>query len=271
MRSRYQELLQSVYDAAVVSNVYGRITDINDRALQFFQYSREELCSMQIFDIVSGTDKQLLETLCEALNDQRFTLLQAHCRRHDGSLFPAEIAVNMLRFGQVYLCFFVRDITRRKRAEDRLRTEHEAIHNAAAGIVIADLNARIEYGNPAFAKSVGVTPSDRLVGQGLGGFLADPDTIVGDIADTLNAGGTWQADVELKRADGTSRVLACSATCSRNDEGDPVNLVFTFAPRDPDKTSLKIDALERELREVRDYIARLNQETPQSPPDKAAE
>lgn len=257
-RSRYQELLQSVYDAAVVTNVYGRITDTNGRALDFLQYSREELCSLQVFDVISGTSRQLLETLCKALENERFTLMQAYCRRHDGTFFPAEIAVNMLRFGQVYLCFFIRDTTRRKQVEDRLRTEHEALHNAAAGIVIADLEARIEYGNPAFARAIEMDDSSELVGKDLRDFLADPQGTIGAIEQALNAGEAWQAELELRQPGGGTISLACSATCSRDDEGVPVNLVFSFAPQDAGDSAQKIAALEEELRDAQDAISRLS-------------
>jgi PAS domain-containing protein len=136
----------------------------------------------------------------------------------------------MLHFGQVYLCFFIRDITRRKQAEDRLRTEHVAVQNAAAGIVIADLDALIEYANPAFFAILATPDGTQLIGTDLRS-LCEP----GDIVDTILSGvlgerRTWQGEVSLRRKGGEQVVVSASATCSRDEEGEPVSLVITFGP-----------------------------------------
>ena len=265
-RSRYQELLQSIYDAAILTNVYGKISDANVRAVEFLQYDRDELCSLQIFNIVSGTDKSLIQTLCEALKNERFTLIQAYCRRKDGTFFPAEIAVNMLKFGQLYLCFFIRDITRRKQIEDRLRTEHEAMHNAAVGIAIADLDATLEYANPAFSWLVDIENSEELVGKDLRDFLDAPsivDTIKSNMQDEESI---VRGMIYLMRAGGKKVAVDYCATCSHNDDGEPMNLVFSFdevvtdasdgSPPDEDA----LTALKTENERLREELASFRQD-----------
>lgn len=270
-RSRYQELLQSIYDAAIVTNVFGKITDANSRATEFLRYDREELCTLQVFDVIAGADRSLINTLCTALQNERFTLLQAYCRRRDGSFFPAEIAVNMLKFGQVYLCFFIRDITRRKQIEDRLRTEHEAIHNAATGVVIADLEARIEYGNPAFGALVNFADSDDLIGEDLHGFVHPQDTIEKVLREAVEAEGVWRGPVSLRGSGSAVRQVEMGATCSRDSEGEPVNLVFSFADRaapavnDADVTQRQQD-LEDARRQIADLTAELTRLRAATPP-----
>jgi PAS domain S-box-containing protein len=228
-RSRYQELLQSVYDAALVTNVFGKITDANVRAVEFLHFSREELCAMQVFDIISGADRSLMQTLCQGLEHERFTLIQAYCRRRDGSFFPAEIAVNKLHFGQMYLCFFIRDISVRKKAEDRLRTEHVAIQNAGTGIAIPDLDVTLEYVNPAFAGMLGYPRAADLESVDLRELLVD-HTAADDLTKLVLANDqTWMNEMSMRRQDGEELFVQISAVCSRDDEGKPVNIVFSFA------------------------------------------
>lgn len=261
-RSRYQELLQSIYDAAIVTNVFGKITDANSRAQEFLRYDRDELCTLQVFDIIAGADRSLINTLCNALQDQRFTLLQAYCRRRDGSFFPAEIAVNMLKFGQTYLCFFIRDITRRKQVEDRLRTEHEAIHNAATGVVIADLEARIEYGNPAFGTLVNFADSDDLIGEDLHAFVQPAGVIEEIVGQVVQTEGAWRGPVVLKGRGGEARAVEMGATCSRDGDDEPVNLVFSFAEQVTAEPGAEggDDGLRRELEDARRQLAELTAE-----------
>ena len=228
-RSRYQELLQSVYDAALVTNVFGKITDANVRAVEFLHFSREELCAMQVFDIISGADRSLMQTLCQGLEHERFTLIQAYCRRRDGSFFPAEIAVNKLHFGQMYLCFFIRDISVRKKAEDRLRTEHIAIQNAGNGIAISDLDVTLEYVNPAFAGMLGYPHTADLEGVDLRELLVN-HTAADDLTKlVLGNDQAWMNEMAMLRKDGEELFVQISAVCSRDDDGEPVNIVFSFA------------------------------------------
>ena len=87
--------------------------------------------------MISGADQSLIDTLCENLENERFTLIQAYCVRKDGSFFPSEIAVNKLHLESKHLCFFLRDITVRRQAEEMLRTEHNAIQNSGSLLKIA--------------------------------------------------------------------------------------------------------------------------------------
>ena len=117
--SNFQELFQSVYDAALITDRRGMILDANVRAVQFLEYPREELRDHNVMEIFSGANEALLATITETLVKDRFVLIQAYCTRQDGTLFPAEISTNLLTLsGQDYLCFFIRDITRRVRAEE---------------------------------------------------------------------------------------------------------------------------------------------------------
>lgn len=117
--SSYQPLLQSLYDAALITDFTGKITDANARAIDFLQHDRAALCALQVLDIISGADDSLLQTIRENLENERFTHIEAYCVRKDASIFPAEIVVNQLRHAtERQLAFFIRDITRRRQVEE---------------------------------------------------------------------------------------------------------------------------------------------------------
>ena len=122
--SHFQRLLQRLYDAALIADVHGRIVDVNVRAEEFLSYSGGELRGMTVSDVISGADESVLRTVSDNLENERHTLIQAYCLRKDGSYFPAEVAVSKLGLGRLHLCFFIRDITIRRQAEEMLITEH---------------------------------------------------------------------------------------------------------------------------------------------------
>jgi len=227
--SRYHELLQSIYDAALITDLDGIIAEVNTRAVEFLQWSTEELTGVSVSDVVSGADASVIKGLVKNLENERYTLIQAYCIRKDGSLFPSEIAVNRLRAaGEGRLCFFLRDITVRRQAEEMLRTEHNAIQNAANGIVIADLVANLEYVNPAFAEMMGFESGEALVGIGIREVLGEGEATEKMLDDVLKHGHTWTGELSVESPTGETVDLGVLATCNRNSDGETVGIVFSF-------------------------------------------
>jgi len=227
--SRYEQLLQSIYDAALITDTGGRIIDVNDRAVEFFRYEREQLLGVGIVDLLSGADDSLIDTVLENLENHRFTLIQAYCVRRDGSHFPSEIAVNRIDLGEeVHLGFFARDITLRRQAEEMLRTEHNAIRNSGNGIAVADLAARLEYVNPAVTRMWGCDSDDQLIGRDVKELLGETAK-AGKMLDTvLQEQEDWSGEMQAVRRNGEEFHVQVSAACNRNSDGDPVGVVFSF-------------------------------------------
>lgn len=117
----YSKLLQSVYDGVLITDLSGRIIDLNARAAEFFMRHEDELAGTPAMDLMIGADESLLDSILNNLREHRFTLIEARCLRKDQTTFPAEIAVNKIDLdSEGQLCFFVRDISVRKSAQDAL-------------------------------------------------------------------------------------------------------------------------------------------------------
>ena len=122
------ELFQNVYDSAFITELNGKIVDANVRATQSFFYSREEFKNGAIMDVVMGMTEEVLATIGENLQNDRFTLIQAECARQDGSVMPSEISTCKVTLSEkTYLCFFIRDISARKEVEDALQAAHDTL------------------------------------------------------------------------------------------------------------------------------------------------
>ncbi len=227
--SRYHELLDSIYDAAVITDLNGNVTETNARAVQFLQWAKLDLAKLNIRDIISGTDDTLMASLCQNLENKRFMLIQAHCVRKDGTYFSSEIAVNRLRSGAGNLCFFIRDITVRRQAEEMLRTEHNAIQNAANGIAIANLQGVLEYSNPAFASMMDVEDPEDLVGASIFDMFDGSNMVEDMFRVVLEEDRRWHGEVSAEMPSGKMIDLEIQATANRNSDGEQVGLVFSFS------------------------------------------
>ncbi len=224
----FQALFHSVYDAALITQLDGRIVDANTRASDFLQQSLDELRQRNLITIISGADASTLQTLQANVDGDRFVLIQAYCARKDGTLFPAEIAVNHLSVRKdVYFCCFIRDVTLRRQAEEMLRTVHNAIQNASTGIAISNLAGRITYVNQAAVAMWGREKKDDMLGRTITDLMPDTDQTRTMLA-AVRAGRGWTGEIVITRKDGSPLQLQVSATENRDTDEERVGMVFSF-------------------------------------------
>ncbi len=254
-RGGYDELFQNIYDAAIVTDLHGRIRDVNARATTTFGFTPAQFSHLVLEQVMAGADTELVRTLHENLQRQCFTLLQASCTRADGSTFPAEVSVSPLRLSTPHLCFFVRDETVRRQTYEMLRTEHNALQNASDAIVVIDPQTKIEYANPATARIWRYRAPGDLVGQPLGVLLLNPDdgaavveSLAGETSDTAGVAIARRADGEAFRAE-------IRASANRDGDGNVVGAVLSFS----DLTERdRVQVAEHETETMRDGLRRLH-------------
>jgi PAS domain S-box-containing protein len=99
----------------------GRILEANKAAVDVYGYSRDELLALRIHDLRARETKGLIaDQLAKA--DLEGILFESVHRRKDGSTFPVEVSSQAATIGGVRaLVSAVRDITRRRQAEEALR------------------------------------------------------------------------------------------------------------------------------------------------------
>lgn len=226
--SDFQQLLQNVYDGAVITDYTGRIVDSNVRVSQFLGYEHDELSRMEVFDLLYGADETLMPMIRENLANTRFVLLQAFFIRKDGSILAAETAINRLFLsGQDYLCFFVRDITLRRQSEEQLRIEHTAIQLAGSGIIIVDLQGHVMYANPATLRMWGIETQEAAQALTLGDLLNNNE-LAAAVVTTVSTTQAWCEEVETRRLDGITFCTQAAASATYNTDDELIGLVLSF-------------------------------------------
>ncbi len=241
---RYTALLESIYDAALITDMDGNVVDANTRACEFLLWDKDALRERSIDSLISGAERSLLSEIVRNLEKQRFVLLQAYCHRRDDSLFPSEIAVARIRTDEDRLGFFIRDITLRRHAEEMLRTEHNAIQNAANGIAIANLDGIFEYVNPAFAQMMESKDQSYMIGDNIRD-LFEGRGVADELMQSLRGErGSWSSEVSAEMPSGRVVALEVMANCNRNSDGEIVGFVFSFTDLSDRK---RAEAAQREV------------------------
>jgi PAS domain S-box-containing protein len=246
----FQALLQSFYDGTIITDLNGTILDMNRRVAQLTGLPRAELLGEHAMGLLAGADEGLLKTIRDTVESERHVLLQAYVLRDGEEDFPAEVAVNRLEVARhAYLCFFIRDVSLRKQAQQRLRVEHSAVQNAGTGIVITELNGSIRYVNPAFVRLWGSEDAEVVRGDDVREVFADKAEAE-RIVDVVLGGSTWEAEACARRCDGMYFYVAVSATANHDEDGNTNGLVFSF---------MDVDARRQAEEALRRYQAELEQ------------
>ena len=99
-----------------------RILSANDEACRNLGYTPAELCTMHIFDIDPTFPLGRWQQHRHDLRARGSDTFETFHRRKDGTTFPVEITNNYLEFqGSGFSVVFVRDISERKQAEEKIR------------------------------------------------------------------------------------------------------------------------------------------------------
>ena len=198
---QFRALLDSAPDAVVIADARGRMVLVNGQTELLFGYRRQELVGQPIEVLLPERLRGLHVGHRDGyLEDPRTRPMGAGLdlagRRKDGTEFPVDISLSAIRTAEGSLAMaFIRDVTSRKEAEERLRRSEERfrvlLDSAPDAAVIVDANGRMVLVNGQ-AERLFDYRREELVGQAIevllperlravhvghrDGYLADPRT-----------------------------------------------------------------------------------------------
>jgi formate hydrogenlyase transcriptional activator len=181
----FRTLLDQSNDAIkVIDPETLRFLDVNEKACMELGYSREELLSMTVPDIDPDADESLLARVRQELQEAGFVIMETVHRRKDGTTFAVEVNMRRVRLDREYCVSISRDITDRKRAEERLREFERVVEHLEEMIVVMDRQYRYVIANRAFLRYRRLT-KEQVVGQ-LAANLLNPGVFEATIREKLD-------------------------------------------------------------------------------------
>ncbi|OPY79530.1 MAG: Blue-light-activated protein [Syntrophorhabdus sp. PtaU1.Bin153] len=167
---RYRALFEAANDAILLMQD-DHIIDCNPKTLEIFGCSKDRVIKRYPEKFFPGFQPD--GNPSSALAKKRTGLALAgtpqffewRYRRYDGTVFDAEVSLNRVELsGKVFLQAIVRDVTKRKRAEEALQTEREnfeaLLDQAPFGMVAIGTNGVFKYINPKFKEFFGYDLED---------------------------------------------------------------------------------------------------------------
>jgi protein-histidine pros-kinase len=167
VENMFRGLLEAAPDAIVGVNRHGLIQLVNAQTEALFGYSREELIGQPVEILIPENHRRAHPGLRESYFAAPRTRpmgagIDLVARRRDGTAFPAEISLSSIETDDgILVSAAIRDVTERKRAEQRFRGLVEAAPDA---MVIVDRDGRIQLVNAQTERMFGYA-RDELLGR----------------------------------------------------------------------------------------------------------
>ena len=109
-------------------DVEGRFHRVNQAACVLHGMTRDKLLGGTVWDVTSAYTGDEWNAFWKTLRREKSMIKESYHLRKDGSRFPVEVLVSYVEVdGSEFCCAFVRDISRRKRAEQTIRTAEERL------------------------------------------------------------------------------------------------------------------------------------------------
>jgi PAS domain S-box-containing protein len=154
---RYRTLMEQASDAIFVADPKGRLTEVNEHAIELLGYTRDELLQRHAMDLMSIEDVSQLPRHVADLKAGKTILVERPVRRKDGTFLTGDVSAKILEDGR--LMTSIRDVTERKQLREAQK--HEAVGRFASGIAddFSDLVDSIAVHADELALRIGTDPS----------------------------------------------------------------------------------------------------------------
>ena len=180
----------------LIDPLSARLLNVNEAALRLYGYSRDEMLSLHVSDILipdpdRPPEDSVLPEIWPHVEEQRH-------RTKDNRTLCLIVSAHSVEFaGRTAILAIAQDITERQRVEEQLRLMSRVVAESPTSIVIMRQSGQIDYVNPRFEELMGISAT-ALRGRAWGALLQTSNTPDSGraIIDAIQSGNTWRGEIQ---------------------------------------------------------------------------
>lgn len=267
--SRYRRLFECAKDGILILDAEtGEVVDVNPYLLQLLEYDRTAILGMPLWEIGPFRDIAASREAFRVLQEKEYVRYEhLPLQSSTGRLVDVEFVSNvyLVNDRKVIQCN-IRDITDRKRAEDKLRESEEyqraMIACSPVALYTVDLDGVVLTWNQSSERIFGWS-ADEAIGRPLPIVPEDKQQEFEDLRRRVMEGGSFTGrELLRRRKDGTSIPVDLSAGPVLNNRGKIVAIMAAVEDiTERKRAENRIEHLNRVLRAIRDVNNLITHET----------
>ena len=237
---KYRTLIELTDIGIQIETVEGRILECNTAGAKMFGYTKEEMIELTLTDLVPEEFAQKLPRIITDKETSNGIFVPRISKKKDGTIFPTEIATKIINIaGKPRLIAFIRDITKRKEAEKKLRKARKMFaslfNSSPEATLYHDKEGRIININPRFTELFGYTP-EEIIGRKIDEGMIYPENKIEEGERLTKNGLTFKGISEYE-------------TIRKKKDGTLIPVIISAAPVIVDKKPQGTLALYRDITE----------------------
>lgn len=256
----YRELFNTISDAIYIIDENGYFVNINNGAEKMYGYTREELVKKTPAYLSPKGMNDLIrvnEYLTETFKTGKINQFDFYGLRKNGEIFLKSVIINRGRYnGKDVIIAIGRDISDRKKAEEKLKESEERFRNiyenAPIGIFRTTPEGKILIANPALIKMLGYSSFEELSSLDIGNQVYAAGYSRKEFVKDLESNGKLIGiEFSMKRKDESIIYIRENAHVVRNAKGNVLYYEGTIEDITESKLAeQKLISSEQQLRET---------------------
>lgn len=221
--TKFRNLFDYATDAIFVQSLNGRIISVNNQASKLLGYTKEELGKMRFSELINENIIDNTFMIYSSLKEKGNYQFETEYKRKDGTYVDVEISMRLIKMlDEEVVQLFVRDITERKQAQEKIDMLAMAVKGISECVSITDLTGKVIFINDAFETIYGYSKED-ILGKAINFVRShnNPPDINTEILEQTQKGG-WQGELLNRTKDGREFPVYLSTSILKNEKGEPV-------------------------------------------------
>ena len=233
---RYRSIVELAPDSIITANTKGVVTSVNTVFTRLTGFSKDEIVGKYFTEVGTIRKRDLpkyLKIFATILRGKTPKPFEAIWKHKNGTTHPTEIHVTLVKKDDKIIGFeaVTRDITERKKAEEKIRESEERLRAIFASspdsITVTDLHGNIMECNQATVDMLGFSSMEELVGKSGFALVAkkEREKVKENLKKLLEQGSIKNGAYIALAKDGREFPAELSSSVIKDSSGKPTGFV----------------------------------------------
>jgi len=225
-RQRYQDLFDFAPDGYLVTDATGTVQEANRAAAALLSVPQGYLVGKSLSIFVPEPERRTFLTRLAQLHQVQSW--EVNLQPQGGQPFPAALTVAAVGDRQDHLSglrWLIRDITERKRAEQKIREQAALLDTTTDAILVQNLQGQVLFWNKG-AERLYAWKAEEAIGKNVDQLLYHPNSQPEDAHKAVLEQGEWQGELSQTTKNGQEIIVASRWALVRDGEARPKSILI---------------------------------------------